>query len=81
VKLATSPQLRTSQRATLVLDGTSAESAERASAADPLVFSYPSSLPAGNRWVRLRVDGVDSPLVLRSGPAPVFDPSQRLLVP
>jgi hypothetical protein len=81
VKLATSPQLRTSQRATLVLDGTSAESAERASAADPLVFSYPGSLPAGNRWVRLRVDGVDSPLVLRSGPAPVFDPSQRLLVP
>jgi hypothetical protein len=49
--------------------------------ADPLVFVFPDSVPAGDRWVRLRVDGIDSPLVLRTGPAPVFDPSQRIGVP
>jgi hypothetical protein len=81
VALATSPQVRIGQLATLVLDGISAEAAERLSAGDPLVFVFPNSLPAGNRWVRLRVDGVDSPLILRSGPAPAFDPTQQLLVP
>jgi hypothetical protein len=46
-----------------------------------LVFVFPNTTPAGNRWVRLRVDGVDSPLIQRSGPAPVFDPTQQLTVP
>jgi hypothetical protein len=73
--------VRLGQRATLALDGSTAEAAPRADAADPLVFVFPDSVPAGNRWVRLRVDGVDSPLVLRTGPAPVFDPSQRIGVP
>ena len=45
------------------------------------MFVFPNTVPAGNRWVRLRVDGVDSPLVLRSGPAPVFDPTQQITVP
>jgi hypothetical protein len=75
------PQLRLGQRATLSLDSASAEAAVRAAASDPLVFVFASTVPTGNRWVRLRVEGVDSPLVLRSGPAPVFDPSQQLAVP
>ncbi len=81
VTLRTSPQVRTTQAATLVLDSSSAVAAPRTNAADPLVFSFAGSLPAGNRWLRLRVDGVDSQLVLRDGPAPVFDSTQRLLVP
>jgi hypothetical protein len=31
--------------------------------------------------VRLRVDGTDSILLDRSGPAPIFDPTQRITVP
>jgi hypothetical protein len=34
-----------------------------------------------NRRVRLRIDGIESPLVLTSGPAPVFDPTQQIAVP
>lgn len=75
------PQVRLGQRATLALDGTTAEASTRAAATDPLVFVFPNSVPAGNRWVRLRVDGVDSPLVLRAGPEPAFDPTQRIAVP
>lgn len=81
VTMRSRPQVRLGQRATLALDTTTAEAAPRTSAGDPLVFVFPNSVPDGDRWIRLRVDGVDSPLVLRSGPAPEFDPSQRLTVP
>jgi hypothetical protein len=81
VTLRSRPQVRTGQRASLALDGATAEAAERVAASDPLVFVFPNSLPAGNRWLRLRADGIDSPLVLRSGPAPMFDPSQQIAVP
>jgi hypothetical protein len=81
VTLRSRPQVRLGQKATLALDGTTAEAAPRAAASEPLVFVFPNDVPVGNRWVRLRVDGVDSPLVLRSGPAPVFDPSQQIAVP
>ena len=53
----------------------------RAAAADPLVFRFPNSVPVGNRLARLRVDGIESPLVLTSGPAPAFDPNQQIEVP
>ena len=81
VTLHARPQVRLGQRATLALDGATAEAATRAAASNPLVFVFPATVPAGNRWVRLRVDGVDSPLVLRNGPTPVFDPTQLIAVP
>ena len=81
VTIHSRPQVRLGQRASLSLDGVTADAGPRTAASDPLVFVFPNSIPAGNRWVRLRVDGVDSPLVQRSGPAPVFDPTQRLAVP
>jgi hypothetical protein len=81
VTLHSRPQVRLGQRATLALDGTTAEAASRAAAGDPLVFVFPDTVPAGDRWMRLRVDAVDSPLVRRSEPAPDFDPSQRITVP
>jgi hypothetical protein len=81
VTIHSRPRVRIGQRATLSLDGVTAEANPRTLAADPLVFVFPNTIPAGNRWVRLRVDGVDSPLVQRSGPAPVFDPTQQLAVP
>jgi hypothetical protein len=81
VTMRSRPQVRPEQRATLALDGVTAEAGPRTAAGDPLVFVFPNQVPPGNRWVRLRVDGVDSPLVLRTGPAPAFDPSQQLGVP
>ena len=81
VTLHARPHPRLGQRATLALDGTTAEAAARSAASDPLVFVLPDTVPAGARWVRLRVDGIDSALVLRTGPSPVFDPTQRLTVP
>lgn len=81
VTLRSRPQVRIGQRASLALDGTTAEAAERVAASDPLVFVFPNSVPTGNRWLRLRVDGIDSPLVLRSGVSPTFDPTQQLMVP
>jgi hypothetical protein len=53
----------------------------RAAATDPLVFEFPNSIAAGSHWVRLRVDGTDSVLLDRSGPAPAFDLTQRITVP
>ena len=81
VTLHSRPQVRAGQRATLSLDGTTAEAAARTIASEPLVFAFPNNVPAGDRWARLRVDGIDSPLVLRSAPAPAFDMSQRIAVP
>jgi hypothetical protein len=81
VTMRSRPQVRIGQRATLALDEATADAEPRALAADPLVFVFPNTVPAGNRRVRLRVDGVDSPLVLRDGPAPTFDPAQQLAVP
>ena len=84
VTLRCRPQVRVGQAASLALDGFSAEARPRALASDALVFVFPASLAAGPRWVRLRVDGVDSPLVKRgalAGASPEFDPSQRLMVP
>jgi hypothetical protein len=81
VTVAARPQVRLEQRATLLLDTLEASAAPRADAADPLVFEFPNSVTADVHWLRLRVDGTDSVLLNRSGPAPVFDPSQQVTVP
>jgi hypothetical protein len=81
VQLHTRPQTRPEQGAVLMLDGLSETAAPRDNAASPLAFSFPDSLPAGARRVRLKVDGVESLLVLKTGPAPVFDPAQQMTVP
>ena len=81
VQMLAQPQVRPEQGAVLLLDGMAESAQPRANAASALVFSFPDSLPTGNRWVRLRVDGVESLLVLKTGTAPVFDLSQQLAVP
>jgi len=75
------PRVRLSQHATLMLDTVEANAKPRAAAADPLVFEFPDTIDPGPHWIRLRVDGTDSLLLDRSGPAPAFDPSQRVTVP
>ena len=81
VTLASRPQVRLEQRASLLLDGVEASASPRANAGALLVFVFPNSVPAGAHWLRLRVDGTDSVLLDRSGPAPVFDATQQIMVP
>ncbi len=64
-----------------MLDTVEAAALPRANAADPLVFEFPDSVAAGAHWLRLRVDGADSLLLDRSGPAPAFDATQKITVP
>jgi hypothetical protein len=75
------PQVRLEQRATLILDTVEATALPRANTSDPLVFNFPNSVAAGTHWLRLRADGAESVLIDKSGPAPVFDPSQQITVP
>lgn len=80
--LRTRPQVRPEQTVSAMLDGEGATAAARANGADPLVFRFAGpAVPAGLRWLRLRVDGVESPLVRKDGPVPVFDPAYRVNVP
>lgn len=82
VTLATQPRVQPAQRAVLMLGSHQCTANPRALATDPLVFDYPSSLPAGDCFLRLRVDGVDSELVLQAaGQAPRFDPDLEVTVP
>jgi len=43
-------------------------------------LAFTATLPKGDYYVRLRVDGVDSLLVNRSVTPPVFDPTQKVTV-
>jgi hypothetical protein len=81
VTMRSRPQVRLEQRATLILDTVEATALPRANASDPLVFNFSNSVAAGTHWLRLRADGAESTLLDKSGPAPVFDPSQQITVP
>ena len=85
VVLAARPQVLPQQRAILMLDAFEATAESRLVATDLLAFVYPDSLPpsppAEPYRLRLRVDGIDSVLLDRSGPVPIFDPGQSLAVP
>jgi hypothetical protein len=81
VTMTSRPQVSPQQAASLILDATEARALPRTNTADPLVFEFPNTLAAGNHWLRLRVDGTDSVLLDKSGPAPIFDPTQQILVP
>ncbi|CAG9170149.1 hypothetical protein LMG23992_01484 [Cupriavidus laharis] len=81
VTLHARPQVRPEQRATLMLGALEAVARPRANAGQPLVCDFPGSVPPGTHWLRLRVDGADSILLDRTGPAPVFDGTQQVTVP
>lgn len=80
-RLASRPQVRLQQDARLVLGTQEAAAQPRAAASDLLEFRFPSTLAAGPTFLRLRVDGIDSLLILRNTPSPTFDPTQTLTVP
>jgi hypothetical protein len=81
VELEALPQVRTQQKAVLIIGATETVAAPRAAASDPLVFSFDPALPDGEHPARLRVDGADSILLDRTGDRPIFAADQVLVVP
>ena len=72
------PQVGPLQRASLLISGREVLADKVAAKTDTLVFKVKSATP-GKPFVRLRVDGADSLVVLRT-PTPKFDPSQQITV-
>ena len=74
------PDVRPTQRASLVVGDREAQAEPHATQTNTLVFRFPT-LVAGSYFVRLRVDGVESRLIDRSVVPPVFRDSQRVTIP
>jgi hypothetical protein len=73
------PQVRPAQRAALLLGAREVLSAAIVAPTDTLVFDVEEAV-AGDHFVRLRVDGIDSNLIDRSTTPPTFDQAQRVTV-
>jgi hypothetical protein len=74
------PEVGLEQRAALLVGNLEIQARPHRNQTDPLTF-VARSVPPGEYFVRLRVDGVDSLLVNRSVTPPVFDPNQKVTVP
>lgn len=74
------PEVGPEQRAALLVGELEIPARPRTTRTDTLTF-VTGSLVAGQYFVRLRVDGVDSLLVDRSVTPPVFDPDQKVTIP
>ena len=80
VTMATHPQVRPSQRATLALGTQLAVAEPHPAPTGSLSFEF-GTVPAGAQWVRLTVDGAESLLVDRTATPPAFEPTQKVTVP
>jgi hypothetical protein len=75
------PHVWQGQRASLLLNDREAIAGPfKGDKTDTLTFTF-EEIPAGDYWVRLRVDGVESLLVNRALSPPEFDATQRLTIP
>ncbi|HKT99536.1 MAG TPA: DUF4255 domain-containing protein [Paraburkholderia sp.] len=74
------PQVWPAQRAALLFGDQEIVAPDHPAQTGTLVFEA-AAVAAGDYLVRLRVDGVDSPLVNRSVTPPAFDSSQKVTVP
>jgi Pvc16 N-terminal domain len=75
-ELSCAPQVLPEQRVALLLGSREIPAAARAARTDALTFAITDAV-AGDFWIRLRVDGVDSQLVDRSKTPPVFIATQK----
>jgi hypothetical protein len=80
VQLVFTPEARAPQDVRLIAGGHEAKPVDLSSQTGSLDFAFPD-LAAGNQWIRLRVDGVDSLLVDREAQPPEFDATQHLVIP
>lgn len=74
------PEVRPEQRVVLLVGDVEVPARSHPTQTDTLTF-VSRSIAAGEYYVRLRVDGVDSLLVDRSSAPPVFDPGQKVTIP
>lgn len=74
------PEVRQEQRVVLLVGDIEVPARPHPAQTDTLTF-VTRSIAAGEYYVRLRVDGVDSLLVDRSSAPPVFDPDQKVTIP
>lgn len=74
------PEVLPEQEVSLAVGTREMPAEEHSSQTDTLTFSY-NTLDAGDYYVRLRVEGVDSLLIDRSVEPPEFDTSQKVTVP
>lgn len=74
------PGVLPTQRVTLVVGESEAPAQPHTARTNTLTFRF-RQLPAGDYFVRLRVDGVESLLVNRAASPPAFDNSQKVTVP
>jgi hypothetical protein len=79
------PEVRTEQRAMLLLGEREIASEPRTAQTDPLTFEFGNPTPADEpdpveHFARLRVDGVDSLLIDRTGSVPVFRNDQKVTI-
>lgn len=83
VTLACKPRILPEQRAALLLGDREILAEQHSSPTTTLTFVAKTDrvpLPAGQYFVRLRVDGVDSLLVDRTVTPPIFDPNQQVTI-
>lgn len=79
ISLSCAPQVRPEQRVSLLLGSREIPAAPRAALTDQLTFVVTDAV-AGEFWIRLRIDGVDSQLVDRSKPQPSFIAEQKATI-
>jgi hypothetical protein len=79
INLTCTPQVRPGQRIALLVGDRQVVAAPITTATGSLTFTFRNA-PEGRRRLRLRVDGVDSPLVDRSVTPPVFDDDQAVIL-
>jgi hypothetical protein len=77
--VTSSPDVWPDQRAVLLVGDQEVEAQVHTAQSATLTFAA-QNLTAGDYFVRLRIDGVDSLLVNRALTPPVFDPSQKVTV-
>lgn len=79
ISLTFTPQVRPGQTVSLNAGGREVPGDVTAQAGN-LHFAFPA-LASGAQWLRLRVDGADSPLVNRALTPPQFDATQQMTIP
>jgi hypothetical protein len=80
IGLAFIPEVRPSQQVSLNAGSQQALPLNLTSQTGNLDFRFPT-LAAGNQWLRLRIDGVDSLLIDRAAQPPEFRTSQQMVIP
>lgn len=77
--IVVTPQVLPEQRAALLLGGREVPAEPRLAPDDTLSFVVRDA-PVGDHWVRVRVDGADTPLVRRDVTPPAYDPTQKVRI-